>query len=185
VGDEKYAIKDLHGCLVVVSPEGQTFHLMPVSKTLFVVEDFESYVLIETDKKGTPVSLAPLPTKETAVLYSEIKKQGAPAAVLAYKEKRKSHPDTYTFTAAELDRLGYQLLDMKETTAAIQVFRLNAELYPNTFEVYYGLGEAYLANGDIQLAVDNYKKSLELNPQNKNAEEQLKKLAEMKKNEEK
>jgi len=177
VGDEKYVIKYLHGYLVAVSPEGQSFHLMPVSKTLFAAEDIESYALIEMDKKGTPVGLVALPSRETAALYSEIKKLGAPAAIYAYKEKRKNQPDTYTFTPIELNRLGHQLLEMKEIAAAIQVLRLNVEMYPNAFEVYDSLGEAYMANGDIQLAVDNYKKSLELNPQNKNAQEQLKKLA--------
>jgi cytochrome c-type biogenesis protein CcmH/NrfG len=162
---------------VAVSPEGQTFHLISVSKTLFVAEDIQAYILIETDKKGTPLGLAVLPSQETAALYSEIKKPGAPAAIHAYKEKRKSQPDTYTFAPVELDLLGHQLLQMKEIAAAIQVLRLNMEMHPNAFEVYDSLGEAYMANGDIQLAVYNYKKSLELNPQNKNAQEQLKKLS--------
>jgi CubicO group peptidase (beta-lactamase class C family) len=185
VGDKKYIIKNLHDYLVMESPYRQTFRLLPVSKTLFVVEDAEVYALIEQDKKGTPVGLVVLASQGTVDLYSEIKKIGAETAINAYKEKRKSHQDTYTFTRGELNRLGYELLQMKEIKSAIRVFRLNVELYPNSFDVYDSLGEAYMVNGDIQLAVDNYKKSLELNPQNKHAEEQLKKLAGMKKNEEK
>ncbi len=180
VGDEKYVIKQLADYLVAESPYRETFRLLPVSQTLFVVEDAEVFALIEQDKKGTPVGLVVLPSQETVVLYSDIKKVGAEPAIHAYNEKRKSHPDTYTFTQGELDRLGYALMQMKDLQSAIRVFRLNVELYPNSFAVYDSLGEAYMANGDVQLAVDNYKKSLELNPQNKNAEEQLKKLAEMK-----
>jgi tetratricopeptide (TPR) repeat protein len=179
-GDEKYVIKNSHGFLVMESPYGQTFRLLPVSKTLFVVEDAEVYALVEQDKKGTPVGLVVLSTQETVDLYFEIKKIGAEAAINAYKEKRKNHPDTYIFTRGELNRLGYELLQIKDIKSAIRVFRLNVELYPNSFDVYDSLGEAYMANGDIQLAIDNYKKSLQLNPQNKNAEEKLKKLADMK-----
>jgi tetratricopeptide (TPR) repeat protein len=38
------------------------------------------------------------------------------------------------------------------------------------------LGEAYMTNGDKELAIASYKKSLELDPSNKNGEEALKKL---------
>jgi cytochrome c-type biogenesis protein CcmH/NrfG len=50
------------------------------------------------------------------------------------------------------------------------------ELHPDSFNVYDSLGEAYMNSGDIKNAVDNYKKSLELNPDNANAKEMLKKL---------
>jgi predicted negative regulator of RcsB-dependent stress response len=36
--------------------------------------------------------------------------------------------------------------------------------------------EAYMTNGDKDLAIANYKKSLELNQQNSNAREMVKKL---------
>ena len=38
------------------------------------------------------------------------------------------------------------------------------------------LGEGYMLMGQKDLAIANYKKSLELNPQNKNGREMLKKL---------
>jgi cytochrome c-type biogenesis protein CcmH/NrfG len=43
-------------------------------------------------------------------------------------------------------------------------------------DVYDSLGEAYMNAGEKQLAIDNYKKSLELNPENDNAKEKLKVL---------
>jgi cytochrome c-type biogenesis protein CcmH/NrfG len=42
--------------------------------------------------------------------------------------------------------------------------------------VYDSLGEAYMAQGEKELAIANYKKSLELDPKNNNAVEMLKKL---------
>ena len=50
------------------------------------------------------------------------------------------------------------------------------EAFPNSWNVYNSLAEAYLENSDKELAIQNFKKSLELNPDNKDAKKQLKKL---------
>jgi tetratricopeptide (TPR) repeat protein len=75
-----------------------------------------------------------------------------------------------------LNSVGYSLLEQKKIAATIAIFKANVELYPQSWNVYDSLGEAYMANGEKELAITNYKKSLELNPQNKNAVEVLKKL---------
>ena len=61
------------------------------------------------------------------------------------------------------------------------MFRVNVELYPESANTYDSLGEAYMKGGDHELAVRNYRKSLELDPNNHNASEMLKRLAELKK----
>jgi tetratricopeptide (TPR) repeat protein len=53
---------------------------------------------------------------------------------------------------------------------------LNVEDYPQSFNVYDSLGEAYMVNKEEELAIKNYQKSLELNPNNTNGAEMLKKL---------
>ena len=75
-----------------------------------------------------------------------------------------------------LNRVGYGFLRTKKLPEAIAYFKLNVEFYPSSFNVYDSLGEAYMANGDKELAIANYKKSLELNPKNTHAAEMLKKL---------
>jgi CubicO group peptidase (beta-lactamase class C family) len=182
MGDLKFTIKNLHGYLVVEIPGGQTYKLLPVSKTQFVVEDIEAYGFFELDRKGTPVNFMVFPSQGTAAFYADIVKMGPGPAVNAYKEKQKLLKDRYIFSETELNRMGYQLLGMKKMPAAIEVFKLNAELYPNSFNVYDSLGEAYMVNGDMEKAIFNYKKSLELNPRNNNAVDKLKEL-EAKKNE--
>lgn len=59
---------------------------------------------------------------------------------------------------------------------AIEIFKLNVKMYPQSANVYDSLGEAYMNDGQKELAIQNYKKSLELNPDNTNAKEMLKKL---------
>ena len=75
-----------------------------------------------------------------------------------------------------MNRLGYQLLGMEKVDEAIKIFELNVEMFPEAFNPYDSLGEAYMIKGDKKLAIKNYAKSLELNPQNTNAIVMLSKI---------
>jgi tetratricopeptide (TPR) repeat protein len=59
---------------------------------------------------------------------------------------------------------------------ALQIFKLNVFLFPASANVYDSLGEVYAELGDVAMAVKNYELSLKLNPQNTNAEQQIKTL---------
>jgi tetratricopeptide (TPR) repeat protein len=73
--------------------------------------------------------------------------------------------------------LGYGMLyEFQEVDKAIVLFELNVETHPSSSNVYDSLGEAYMVKGDKERAIANYEKSLELNPENGNAEERLKLL---------
>jgi len=50
--------------------------------------------------------------------------------------------------------------------------------YPESGNVYDSLGEAYMKAGQKELAIQNYEKSLQLDPKNQNAVEMLKRLKE-------
>jgi tetratricopeptide (TPR) repeat protein len=59
---------------------------------------------------------------------------------------------------------------------AVEIFKLNVEAYPQGFNTYDSLAEAYMNMKERELAIQNFKKSLELNPRNTSAIENLKKL---------
>jgi tetratricopeptide (TPR) repeat protein len=71
---------------------------------------------------------------------------------------------------------GFELLTGHHVPEAIDVFRLNAKNYPDSGDAYDSLGEAYMQLGKKELAIENYKKSLEKDPSNDNAREKLKQL---------
>jgi tetratricopeptide (TPR) repeat protein len=75
-----------------------------------------------------------------------------------------------------LNNLGYKYLSEDKKTEAIEIFKLNAEEYPESWNVFDSLGEAYMKNGDKKLAIKSYKKSIKLNPENTDGEEMLAKL---------
>jgi CubicO group peptidase (beta-lactamase class C family) len=111
------------------------------------------------------------------VLQKTIAEKGIEAGVAQYRELKGSQATTYDFAEGELNRLGYQLLRSGKTKEAIEIFKLNVEAYPQRFNTYDSLADAYLNSNERELAIQNYKKSLELNPNNTNATEKLKQLA--------
>jgi len=61
---------------------------------------------------------------------------------------------------------------------AIEVFKINVKEFPESWNVYDSLGEAYVVNGDKESAIENYQKSVELNPNNQSGINALKRLKE-------
>jgi tetratricopeptide (TPR) repeat protein len=111
------------------------------------------------------------------IILKTIQQKDAAAAVKQYHELKNTQPAAYDFSENELVGLGYQLIGMQRLNDAIQVFRLSVETYPQSYNTYDSLAEAYMDNGDKDLAIKNYEKSLQLNPKNTNAVEKLKTLS--------
>lgn len=76
----------------------------------------------------------------------------------------------------EFNNLGYELMVQKRLEAAVAVFELNAESFPQSFNTWDSLAEAHMNRGDKEKAIAYYEKSLALNPKNTNAVAMLKKL---------
>jgi|GEM_PF-816007 len=130
-------------------------------------------------KKGhaldVPAEAAKLPSITDAIGHT-LMSENVAAAIERYRQLKKEHSAEYDFSEKELNALGYELIKRKRITDAIEIFKLNVEMFPAGSNAYDSLGEAYLLNNDRDLAIKNYKKSIELNPKNTNAIEVLKKL---------
>ena len=117
--------------------------------------------------------------KYTNIVYGlteTLKEEGIDALIALYRDLKKKYPDFYDFSEPMLNNLGYQLLGGGHDENAIKVFQLNAEAFPDSWNVYDSLAEAYMKKGEIEKAIINYQKSLELNPGNDNAREQIEEL---------
>ncbi|MBN2070119.1 MAG: hypothetical protein JW814_01580 [Candidatus Krumholzibacteriota bacterium] len=77
---------------------------------------------------------------------------------------------------SRLNGTGYALLRKDDFKPAIEIFRLNLKLFPASANVYDSLAEGYLLAGEVETAKENYRKSLEIDPGNKNAREILRLL---------
>jgi hypothetical protein len=121
------------------------------------------------------------PPSESELVHSIIQ-QGINEARPVIEEARNAHPDSTLISENVLNWLGYHFLYWwGREVEALGVFQLNVWLYPDSANAYDSLGEAHLVLGDIESAIKCYKKSLELNPKNTNAAEQLKRLIKQKK----
>lgn len=142
-----------------------------------LILDAESTHYIHRDNPGLVISsirrvVFPSVSLKMARL---IKDKGVDAAVSSYRELISRYPRDY-FVENDLNALGYQRLREKDVKGAIMLFKLNVEMFPKASNPYDSLGEAYMADGQNALAIENYRRSLELNPKNTNAAEMLKKL---------
>ncbi|MEO7658558.1 MAG: amidohydrolase family protein [Pyrinomonadaceae bacterium] len=109
-------------------------------------------------------------------VFTTIHEKGIAPALEQYRQLREEHSATYQLDEREMNVVGYRLLRSKQMKEAIEIFKLNVEAFRESSNVYDSLGEAYAANGDIQLAIRNYQRSLELDSENTNGIEMLKKL---------
>ncbi|BDD05669.1 serine hydrolase [Aureibacter tunicatorum] len=100
-------------------------------------------------------------------------------AIIKY---HKLKTDTANFVAGSsyyMNALGYDLIAQNKFDKAIEIFEFAVSENPEDANLFDSLGEAYFLAKDYRKSADNFKKSLELNPDNSNAEEYLEKISEL------
>ncbi len=107
-------------------------------------------------------SIAPL-------LINTYKKEGIDATINTYNDVRKNRADEYRFSEGNLNLFGYELMWADQVKESIEIFKLVIREYPNSFNAYDSYGEALLVDGNEALGIENYIKSVKMNPGNKNA----------------
>ncbi|NQV03310.1 MAG: tetratricopeptide repeat protein, partial [Bacteroidia bacterium] len=110
------------------------------------------------------------------IIEKIIDEEGIEAAIERYNELKASNRGEYIFKEGLMNTVGYRLLGKDKFAEAIEIFKLNVSEHPGSFNAYDSLGEVYMKNGDTELAIRNYQKSLELNPENENGKKMLEKL---------
>jgi imidazolonepropionase-like amidohydrolase len=124
-------------------------------------------------KQGHAIAVAPEKPQIADLLMPVIMQSGAQAALTRYSELRKDASFAYDDSEAAFNRLGYLLLAHGKIDDAIVILTVNSERFPQSFNVWDSLGEAWLKKGDRAKAGRFYRKSLELNPHNENARKAL------------
>lgn len=102
------------------------------------------------------------------------------AASKAIKLEKEHYVVLYPNLANRINRAGYQFLRLNNLTAAMEVFRLNVQLFPEDWNVYDSYGEALYRSGDLDAAIKNYQKALDLNPGSESSFAMLRKITKKK-----
>ena len=111
-----------------------------------------------------------------AVFQHTLSERGAAEAIRGFRTNSHASeklPESF------VNALGYQMINAKKLEDAVALFVFNTEQYPESWNVYDSLGEAYVDSERYDLAVVNYRRSLALNPKNVGAFEMLKKAGAM------
>ena len=152
--ENTYFIKEMNKKIQFLKhPETQVLYISEISKD----EKAETTYNYKKLEDSVQVPSTYLKNKEYAKAlegYLAIQKEDSTSAFL----------NQYDF-----NRFGYQFLNDKNYTDAIEVFKLNSALHPTSDNVYDSLAEAYAKSGDSLQALENYKKALKYNTGNRRA----------------
>lgn len=129
--------------------------------------------------------LIPLPKKSIAKVFAKTLLEEGPAAARLQLETLKKDSLNYVLDEEEINLLGYEFLSpsnpfripvQQKMKEALETFKINMELFPQSWNVYDSYGEALLANGQKEEAKKMYQRSIELNPGNEGGKKILEKL---------
>jgi CubicO group peptidase (beta-lactamase class C family) len=109
-------------------------------------------------------------------LLAVIDAQGVDAALAHYEQLRTTAGTRYDFSEAELNSLGYTLLDKHRNADAIRVFEVNVRQFPTSSNAFDSLGDALYRSGRRAEAAQAYARALELDPSNANVRAKLLKV---------
>lgn len=113
---------------------------------------------------------------EETIIYEFSKKNNPNAEKVYYSMKAKNPKWNFENT---LNDIGYILLRNSRIDEAVKVFALNIKENPMSANAFDSLGEGYFTAKNYVLALENYKKSLALNPENTNAEKMIHKIEDL------
>jgi pimeloyl-ACP methyl ester carboxylesterase len=117
---------------------------------------------------------------ETIQFFNILSSLGVDAAIQFFNQMHERNAGYSPFNETEMNLLGYSYLQNGNLQNAIKLFKLNTIVFPKSWNVYDSLGEAYLKDGQVYIAIANYEKSIELNPDNGNARNVLKEITQKK-----
>jgi tetratricopeptide (TPR) repeat protein len=141
------------------------------------------YVMLYFESTGTWKGEAPVPFKPTGKSF-----KARDVAIFRLNDAGKITEQHFVMPFSEIisqiseggemdiNTLGYKLMAQKKMNEAIEVFKLNVKLYPESANTYDSLGEVYAAGGNKKLAIENYEKAVKMNPKNENGKAILAKL---------
>ncbi len=121
------------------------------------------------------ISINPIRASAIEPLYHRLMAEESTAVLSDYRAELEAEQPGVP-SEGDLNRLGYDLLGVGRTTDAMTVFRFNVAAYPDSWNVFDSLAEACEADEQTDQAIENYRRSLDLNPDNTHARQRLTRL---------
>jgi glyoxylase-like metal-dependent hydrolase (beta-lactamase superfamily II) len=116
--------------------------------------------------------------KSALFAFRDLRETEGVEVALSKLKQMNAQPDTYYVLHPELDTYAYRLMLAEELDDALMIFTVLADMFPESDVAYDSLGEVYVRLGKTEAAIAAFERSLELNPENRNAAERLRVLKE-------
>ena len=158
INDSTFYMKELNEKIVFVSLPNTHIELAPKREHENIKYHFKK---MAEDEKTPNEYLAVKEFNNALKAFTAIKKKDSLNPVI--KER-------------QLNRLGYAHMNQKEYDLAIQVFKINTELYPKSSNTFDSLADAFLKKEDTLNAIENLKKALAINPENQRSKKRLERI---------
>jgi hypothetical protein len=120
----------------------------------------------------------PRPVDLATVIGATVQQSGLDSAVKAYRGLRERYYGraAYDFGEQSLNTAADGLRARSRFDDALGILRLNAEFFPDSAQVYFRMGEAFLGKADTANAVANYRAALQKDPRTFGAMRRLRDL---------
>lgn len=154
IGEEAFFVKEMNEKIqFLTNPENQITYMVLVPKT-------ENDTLQYNFRK----------LKQNEKIPSEyLKDNNFEKALAGYLKIKKIDSLDASLNEDNFNSLGYKELGDKNYEQALNIFKINMELYPTSSNVYDSYADALKVSGDTLEAINYYKKSLAIDSGNRNA----------------
>lgn len=116
------------------------------------------------------------PVQNLSRIYGSLLENGSQEKADQLIQQYIKEPNNYEAHEGDFNRLGYQFLRLPKCENALETFYSATQLFPKSWNLYDSYGEALLQCGKKEEAITMYQKSIELNPNNSNAKETIRKM---------
>ena len=142
---------------------GHGADMFPVHPELLgLIVDWYVTTLIKTPGHAPKDPNPPAVSADVQILNTIEQPGGVARVTSQLEEARRRDPSATLFPEGLVNVMGYEHLQSGDAKTAIDILKLNAAAYPNSPNVYDSLSDAYLADGQKDLARQNAQKALEL-----------------------
>lgn len=140
-------------------------------------KNFKLYQIADAIENITQEKEFEIPKKSIYLTIRETCYKDVNEGIEHYHKLKREFPNQYNFLdSGELNNIGYKLIQKAQIKDAIRIFELLIEEFPNESNSYDSYGESLLLNQQYDLALKSYRKSLELDSNNKNAEKKIQEI---------
>ncbi len=127
-----------------------------------IIDWFDVHLRRSPVQRTSASAAARAPLGPSAAFWKLLEEPGGAArARKIFDEAKKKDPAVILFPEAEMNALGYGRLQGGQVEEALQLFEMNVAAYPESANVYDSLGDAYLAAGKVDLAMEYARKALQ------------------------